>query len=85
MGKVIFWLVVFFAVLLVLRLINVSNDRRRRRKDERASRRSPPAGSMLRCVDCGVYLPSADAKFGPRGPLCGDPICLRRANNQAKH
>ena len=34
---------------------------------------TPAAGAMVRCVDCGVYLPSADAKPGPRGPLCGDP------------
>jgi hypothetical protein len=84
MGKVIFWLVVFFVVLFVLRLVNVSNDRRRR-KHERASGRPPAAGSMLRCVNCGVYLPSADAKFGPRGPLCGDPKCLQGAGSNAKH
>jgi hypothetical protein len=84
MGKIIFWLVVFFVVLFALRLINVANDRRRN-KDQRASERAPPAGSMLRCVDCGVYLPSGDARQGPRGPLCGDPKCLQRAASKAKH
>jgi len=33
---------------------------------------------MSRCVDCGVYLPSADAILSPRGPLCGDPQCAER-------
>jgi hypothetical protein len=33
---------------------------------------------MTRCVNCGVYLPRADAVEGPRGPLCGDPQCLSR-------
>ncbi|HEX6002993.1 MAG TPA: PP0621 family protein [Burkholderiales bacterium] len=77
MGKVIFWLVVFFVVLLALRLVNVANGRARNRD---AARRRPKAkdGAMIRCVDCGVYLPSADAIQGPRGPLCGDPQCAHR-------
>ena len=37
-----------------------------------------PAGAMIQCVNCGVYLPSADAKQGERGPLCGDPQCVKR-------
>ena len=78
MGKLLFWLVVFFVVLFALRLINVANARARNRRRGSASR-PPAAGAMLRCVDCGVYLPSADAKPGPRGPLCGDPKCLERA------
>lgn len=77
MGKVIFWLVVFFAVLFVLRLVNASKDRARNR--DRAAGRAPAAGAMTRCVDCGVYLPSGDATAGPRGPLCGDAKCLERA------
>lgn len=77
MGKVIFWLVVFFLVLLALRLINVANTRSRNTKAHRGQR--PPAdGAMIRCVGCGVYLPSADARQGPRGPLCGDPQCMQR-------
>jgi hypothetical protein len=74
MGKMIFWLVVFFAVLLVLRLINVANSRNR----NRAERTKPPAGAMIQCVNCGVYLPSADARQGERGPVCGDPQCVKR-------
>jgi len=79
MGKVIFWLVVFFVVLFVLRMINVANSRKRR--NERAMGKAPDApadGAMTRCVECGVYLPSVDAKAGPRGPLCGDPQCVHR-------
>jgi hypothetical protein len=33
---------------------------------------------MIRCVNCGVYLPSADAVETPRGPVCGDAQCLPR-------
>ena len=77
MGKIIFWLVVFFLVLLVVRLVNVANDRK-----ARGERPRPRAGTkdtaMPRCVNCGVYLPRADAVEGPRGPLCGDPQCLPR-------
>ena len=75
MGKVIFWLVVFFILLLALRLINVASSRSRHRDA------APPKAkdaAMIRCVNCGVYLPSADAIQGPRGPLCGDPQCAQR-------
>ena len=74
MGKLIFWMVVFFAVLLVLRLINVANSR----KPDRKTAQKPRVGAMIQCVDCGVYLPSADAKRGERGALCGDPQCVKR-------
>ncbi len=76
MGKLIFWLVVFFVVLLALRLANAAKSRERTRESRKAD--AAAAGAMLRCVDCGVYLPSADAKASPRGPLCGDPQCVRR-------
>ena len=76
MGKIIFWLVVVFAILFVLRLVNVASTRARQRP--RAPKQDASDAAMIRCVDCGVYLPSADAKPGPRGPLCGDPQCLQR-------
>jgi hypothetical protein len=76
MGKIIFWLVVFFVVLLVLRLVNAANSRPRR-----DAGRPPKArdAAMIRCINCGVYLPGADAVETPRGPVCGDAQCLPRA------
>ena len=76
MGKVVFWLVVVFAVLLVLRLINTSKSRARR-GPARSGAKAGKQDAMVKCVDCGVYLPSAEAKLGPDGPLCGDPQCVR--------
>jgi len=75
MGKVIFWLVVFFAVLLVLRLLNVAANRGQAKPRAGKPGRS---GTMIQCVDCGIYLPSADAMRGPQGPVCGDPQCAKR-------
>ena len=77
MGKIIFWLMVVFAVLLVLRLINVANSRAANGKATRGSAK-PKDTTMTRCVNCGVYLPRADAVEGPRGHVCGDPQCLPR-------
>ena len=82
MGKVIFWLIVFFVVLFALRLINTSKQRSRSR--DSSSRKAPQAGAMTRCVDCGIYLPSAEATQGPRGPVCGDIQCLERARGQPR-
>ena len=73
MGKLIFWLILFFVVLLVLRLVNVAKSGPRR-----DAKRPPRARdtATIRCVNCGVYLPSADALETPRGPVCGDPQCV---------
>ena len=77
MGKVIMWLVIVFAVLFVLRMINVARSARRTREVP-----PPPAGDgkavMVQCVECGVYLPQAEAQRGPRGPCCGDDACRER-------
>ncbi|HKP66973.1 MAG TPA: hypothetical protein VJX31_10135 [Casimicrobiaceae bacterium] len=83
MGKVIFWLVVFFVVLFALRLINVSKNRSRDR--EPRAERKPIAGTMTRCVDCGTYVPATDAKLGPRGAVCGDAQCTERARSQRQN
>ena len=84
MGKIIFWLVVFFVVLLVLRLVNVANSRSARSGSQgRAGK--PKHTAMTRCVNCGVYLPRAEAVDGPRGPLCGDSQCLPRRKTRTHH
>jgi hypothetical protein len=78
MGKVIMWVVIVFAVLFVLRMINVAAAARKRRESA-----PPPPGEgkalMVKCVECGVYLPTAEARRGPRGPCCGDDACRERA------
>jgi len=80
MGKVIFWLVVFFVVLFALRLINVAKNRPR--DPAPPPDRKPIGGTMTRCVDCGIYVPATDAKLGPRGAVCGDAQCAERARSQ---
>jgi hypothetical protein len=85
MGKLIFWLVVVFGGLLVLRLINVAkHGPGRSGGSTRAGERNggKPA-AMVRCVDCAVFLPSTDAVKSPRGPVCGDPQCARRRRSAA--
>ena len=78
MGKVIFWLVLVFAVMFILRMVNTAKMRR-----QRDAERPPAPGEtralMVKCVECGVYLPQAEAKSGPRGPCCGDDACHERA------
>jgi len=73
-GKIVFWLVVFFAVLLVLRLINVAKTKPRR-KDTGAAK---PPSAMVRCVECGVFLPQADARPVPQGFHCGQVNCAQQ-------
>jgi hypothetical protein len=76
-GKIVFWLIVIFAVLLVVRLINAANSRSASGRATNRGTKSKDT-AMTRCVNCGVYLPLADAVQGPRGPLCGDAQCLPR-------
>lgn len=73
MGKVLLWIVIVFAVLFVLRLVSAQKTKRRR--DERANATTQ---TMVRCVHCGVFVPRAEAKPGPAGLTCGDPVCLSR-------
>jgi uncharacterized protein len=77
MGKVIFWIVVVFVVLLGLRLANVGAAKRRARGPGTA-KGAAPGDTMVRCASCGVYLPKADALPAPGGYLCGDPGCAPR-------
>ena len=77
MGKVIFWIVVVFVVLFVLRLVNAATGKRRR--DEAVSRSGgTPADRMVRCLHCGLFLPQAEAKAAPGGFVCADGRCGQR-------
>jgi hypothetical protein len=77
MGKIIFWLVIVFAVLLVLRLINVAKTKARRESGAAKGKPQPPS-AMVRCVECGVYLPKADARPVPQGFHCGQVNCSQQ-------
>ncbi len=79
MGKVIFWLVVVFGVLLALRLFNAAKARARAEEArKRAAREAQKPAAMVRCVECGVYLPQSEALPVPNGFRCGDPGCAHR-------
>jgi len=77
MGKIIFWLVVIFAILFVLRLVNVAKLKRQQGPAQR-----PDAGrlpeTMVRCHDCGVYLPREEAQSTLQGFRCRDGQCETR-------
>ena len=84
MGKVIFWLVIVFGVLFGLRLLNASKLRGGR-KDTTGpgTSRGPADMAMIKCVDCGVFLPRTDATQLPSGYRCGDPACPNRKRTSA--
>lgn len=77
MTKLLLWIVVIAVALVALRLVNIASAKRR---NERTGRAPKGVGSdnMVRCVRCGVYLPSADAKSGPNGLTCGEPGCIEQ-------
>ncbi|MEQ1594889.1 MAG: PP0621 family protein [Casimicrobium sp.] len=81
MGKIIFWIVVFFLVLLGLRLVSVHQTRRdaRERRDaeaEKNKRDTTPANeSMVRCTLCQAYIPKSSALMSPTGARCSDANC----------
>jgi hypothetical protein len=76
MGKIVFWLVVVFAVLFVLRLVNIAKAKSR--QPPRTGKDAGPPSTMVRCVECGVYLPKADARPVPRGFHCGQANCSQQ-------
>jgi uncharacterized protein len=75
-GKIIVWIIVVFAILFVLRLLSMGKARRDR-EARNASKGATP-GPMVRCADCGVFLPQAEALPAPQGFACGDPKCANR-------
>lgn len=79
MSKIIFWILVFFAILLVLRLVSIAKTKSDREPPRRDPPKAiPPAEPTVRCVDCGVFLPKAEASPAPTGYRCADPACPRR-------
>jgi len=78
MTKLLLWIFIVGVALLALRLVNLANAKRRNDERGHAPPRGDPGADMVRCVRCGVYLPSADAKSGPDGLTCGEPGCLER-------
>ena len=78
MGKVIFWLVVVFVILFGLRLLSAGKLRRRNDTTRPGSARPPGDMAMIKCVECGVFLPRTDATTTPDGYRCGDPSCPNR-------
>ena len=80
MGKIVFWIVVFFVILLGLRFLNLGRSRQSSRDRERRERprELPPAEPTVRCEECGTYLPTSEALATDTGFRCGDPACPRR-------
>ena len=77
MTKIIFWIVVFFVILLGLRLLSVAKSKSRERPPP-APPKIPPAEPTVRCVECGTFLPKAEATPVATGYRCNDPACPRR-------
>ena len=78
MTKILVWIIVIGVVLFGLRLLNVAKAKRRDGPREAGSPTASPGEPMVRCVRCGIYLPSADAKRSPEGVICGEPGCGKR-------
>jgi len=72
MGKVVFWIVVVFLILFAVRLYNAAKARSRRPRGG-PSETAPQA--MVRCVQCGVFLPRPDARASSDGYRCQAPGC----------
>lgn len=89
MGKIIFWIVVFFLVLLALRLVSVHKtraDAKDRRDEEDAKRKAatakrddtPAQDSMIKCTRCGVFVPKGSTVMASTGLVCSDKACGHR-------
>ncbi|TAG01000.1 MAG: hypothetical protein EAZ30_00365 [Betaproteobacteria bacterium] len=87
MGKVIFWIVVFFLVLLALRMVSVYKSRQEAKDDEAQAKKSKRADrddakatdSMVKCSQCGTYIAQSSAQRKATGWACADAACARRS------
>ena len=89
MGKIIFWIVVFFLVLLALRLVSVHKTRNEARdRDDEAEKKArnshrqrddkPATDAMVKCERCGVFTPKTNAVMKRGGWTCGDARCAQK-------
>jgi uncharacterized protein len=77
MSKIIAWLILIFVVLLALRMISMRNNRARRRAAD-PGKPVEAAAPMVRCANCGVFLPRAEARTVNNGFACADGQCAKR-------
>ena len=80
MSKIIFWIVVVFVALFVMRLVNIAKSRRSE-GERRAAEGKKATGAMVRCSECGIFLPKGEALATPQGFRCSDPGCVQRHGN----
>ena len=86
MGKIIFWIIVFFLVLLALRLVSVHKTRQdtKDRHDDEANQAkskrddAPAQDSMIKCSRCDVFVPKSTTVLTPTGLACNDSACRNR-------
>ena len=84
MGKIIFWIIVFFLVLLALRLVSVHQtrkDSKQRREDDGAKDKrddTPANENMVKCSRCGVFTPKSSSVMTATGVACNDAGCRHR-------
>ncbi|MEO8484855.1 MAG: PP0621 family protein [Betaproteobacteria bacterium] len=71
MGKVVFWVVVVFAILFAVRLVGAAQAKKRRERDKAAG----VAGPMVRCERCGVFLPRSEAVRTGEAFRCRENDC----------
>jgi uncharacterized protein len=77
MAKIIAWLVLIFVVLMALRMISMRNARARRRATD-PGKPVESGAPMVRCANCGVFLPRAEARAVDSGYACADGLCAKR-------
>lgn len=65
MGKLLFWLIVIFVVLMVARILAQKARSAKQPPVAPPSAKhplhNPPNESMVRCAHCGIHLPRSDA------------------------
>ena len=76
MMKILAWLILIFLVLMALRIISTRNNRARRQA-ERPGKPVDAGNKMVRCVNCGVFLPRAEARAVSDGFACADSQCAK--------
>lgn len=76
MGKTLFWIAVFFAVLIASRFLahQAAKKRFRDEKAKQAPRNNPLPSSeqMVRCAHCNIFLPRSEALLSDNETWCSE-------------
>jgi len=70
MGKLLFWIAAIVVAMIAIRLVNLKNSKRSKPSAPDGKINKHSAQKMVRCANCGIYLPRSEAYLEDNKTWC---------------